>query len=72
MAPKMPKFTFFSQNLQKSGKFLAKSTKFPKIDIVKQYAAECGEDVLKNIALNGLKRAKVCLEQRGGHFQHLL
>ena len=42
------------------------------IDIVKQYAAECREDVLKNVALNVLKRARVCLEQRGGHFQHLL
>ena len=31
------------------------------IDVVKQYAAECREDVLKNVALNVLKRERVCL-----------
>ena len=31
------------------------------IDVVKQYAAECQEDVLKNVAINVLKRVSVCL-----------
>ena len=31
------------------------------IDIVKQYAAGCSEDVLKRVTLNVLNRAKLCL-----------
>ena len=30
------------------------------IDVFKQYAAECREDVLKNVPLNVLKRARLC------------
>ena len=37
------------------------STVYELIDVVKQYAAECPEDVLKNVALNVLKRARLCL-----------
>ena len=44
------------------------STADELIDVVKQYAAECREDVLKNVALNVLNWARLYLEQRGGHF----
>ena len=34
------------------------------INVVKKYAAECREDVLKNIALNVLKWVRLCLDSR--------
>ena len=48
------------------------STTDEVIDIIKQYAAGCSENVLKWVALNVMKWAKLCLEANGGHFQHLL
>ena len=41
------------------------------IDVVKQFASESSEEVLKNVALDVLERARLCLEVNGGHFQHL-
>ena len=33
------------------------------INVVKQYSAECSEEVLKNVALNVLRRARVFVQQ---------
>ena len=41
-------------------------------NVVKQYSAGCSGEVLKNDALNILRRVRVCVQQSGGHFQHLL
>ena len=41
------------------------------IDIVKQFASERSEDVLKGVALDVLERGSLCREVNGGHFQHL-
>ena len=42
------------------------------IDIVKEYSASCSEDILKSVALNVVNRAGFCVQQRGGHFQHIV
>ena len=42
------------------------------IDCVKSFAAWYDSSVIERIAANVVKRAKLCLDANGGHFQHLL
>ena len=42
------------------------------IECVKTFAAGYDRSVLNSVAANVLKRAKLCLDFNGGHFQHLL
>ena len=41
-------------------------------NVVKRFSEEHRENVLHSVALNVLKRANLCVQQNGGHFQHLL
>lgn len=42
------------------------------IDCVKSFAARYDSSVIERVAANVVKRAKLCLDANGGHFQHLL
>ena len=42
------------------------------INFVNRFSEEHRENVLHSVALNVLKRANLCEQQNGGHFQHLL
>ena len=41
------------------------------INVVKQFASEISGEVLENVALDVLDRARLCLQVNGGHFQKL-
>ena len=41
------------------------STVVEPINVAKEYSAECSEEVLKNVALNVLRRVSVCVQQCG-------
>ena len=41
------------------------------INVVKQFASEIRKEVLENVALDVLERARLCLQVNGGHFQQL-
>ena len=42
------------------------------IQCVKTFAATYGSLVIKQISAKVVKRAKLCLDTNGGHFQHLI
>ena len=42
------------------------------INVVKQFPSEINEEVLENVALKVLDRARLCLQVNGGHFQQLM
>ena len=42
------------------------------IDCVKSFVARYDSSVIERVAANVVKRAKLCLDANGGHFQHLL
>ena len=39
---------------------------------VEEFFANCDEDIVRKIVANILKRAKLCVQEKGGHFEHLL
>ena len=42
------------------------------MECLNQFSSEMDPELLKRIELNIRKRAKLCIEQDGGHFEHLL
>ena len=41
-------------------------------EVVDNFAASMGEDFVRRIVANVLKRAKLCVQEEGGHFEHLM
>ena len=42
------------------------------IECVKKFAAAYGSSTIRRVAENVVKRAKLCVDANGGHFQHLI
>ena len=42
------------------------------VQCVQDFATACDQRTIKKVAANVLKRARLCLQAGGGHFQHLL
>ena len=42
------------------------------MECLNQFSSEMDPELLKGIELNIRKRAKLCIEQDRGHFEHLL
>ena len=46
--------------------------KIELMECLNEFASEMDPEMLKRIEMNIRKRAKLCLDQNGGHFEHLL
>ena len=42
------------------------------IRVVNEYAASLSEELIRSMTNNIIKRARLCVDQNGGHFEHLL
>ena len=42
------------------------------VECVKQFSSSYDQERIRRVAMNVVKRARMCLRADGGHFQHLL
>ena len=64
-------FSFWGQAMAKVWKDKPESIE-ELTNSVEEFFANCDEDIVRKIVANVLKRAKLCVQEKGGHFEHLL
>ena len=70
-SPDFNSLGFYYWTLAQKEVYSAKPTTVNElINVVRRFSKEHRENVLRSVALNVFKRANLCVQQNGGHFQH--